>query len=93
MTKYVTNATIEVMGKVDWKLKSYLEEKNIKPRELENEVLRLGHTFGRNTIYRLIRDDGPANLSRDTLAALIDALRSLTKRKVKVSDLVEYRED
>jgi hypothetical protein len=81
------------MGHVDWKLRDYLKEKNIKPRELENEVLRLGHTFGRNSIYRLIKDDGPTNLNRDTLAVLIDALRSLTKRKVKVSDLVEYQEE
>ena len=81
------------MGKIRWKLRSYLEERGIKPRDVETEAIRLGHTFGRNSIYRLLRDDGPDNLSRKTLAVLVETLRSLTKRKVKLSDLIEYIED
>lgn len=75
-----------------WKLRAYLGERNIKPRTVENEAIELGYSFGRNMIYRLLRDDGPINVSRDTLAALIGALRSLTGRKVKVQDLLEYEE-
>lgn len=78
------------MGKIRWKLKSYLEEKGIRPRELENEAIRLGYNFGRNSIYRLLRDDGPENFSRTTLAVLVESLRSLTRRKVKLSDLIDY---
>lgn len=78
------------VGKIVWKLESYLKEQNLRPRDVENEAIRLGHAFGRNSIYRLLRDDGPENLSRTTLAVLIESLQSLTKRKVKLSDLVEY---
>lgn len=81
------------MGKIRWKLESYLNERGIKPLEVEKEAIRLGHTFGRNSIYRLLRDDGPDNLSRKTLAVLIETLRSLTKRKVKLADLVDYEEE
>ena len=81
------------MGKVVFKLKSYLDEKGIKPRQVETEAIRLGHTFGQNSIYRLLRDDGPENLNRTTLAVLVETLRSLTKRKVKLSDLIEYVEE
>ncbi len=80
------------MGRVVWKLRAYLGERNIKPRAVENEAIELGYSFGRNMIYRLLRDDGPVNVNRDTLAALIGALRSLTGRKVKVQDLLEYEE-
>lgn len=75
-----------------WKLQAYLDERGIKPRTVENEAITLGYSFGRNMIYRLLRDDGPVNVNRDTLAALIAALRSLTGRKVKVQDLLEYEE-
>ncbi len=81
------------MGKIRWKLESYLSERGIKPLEVEKEAIRLGHTFGRNSIYRLLRDDGPDNLNRTTLAVLIDTLRALTRRKVKLSDIVDYVED
>ena len=81
------------MGKITWKLKTYLQEHKIKPREVENRALEMKLTFGRNTIYRLLRDDGPDNLSRETLAKLIEVLRSLTKRKTKLLDLIDYQED
>lgn len=81
------------MGTIRWKLRDYLDERGVKPLEVEKEAIRLGHTFGRNSIYRLLRDDGPDNLSRKTLAVLVEALRSLTKRKVRLSDLVDYVED
>lgn len=80
------------MGTIVWKLDSYLQEHGIKPLTLEQEAKRLGYTFGKNSIYRLVRDDGPDNLSRKTLVVLIETLKSLTKRKVKLSDLIEYEE-
>ena len=80
------------MGKIEFKLKEFLAEKDIKPRDVENEAIRLGFTFGQNTIYRLLKGDGPENLSRTTLAILIETLRSLTKRKVKLTDLVDYQD-
>ena len=81
------------VGTIRWKLKDYLQEHNIKPREVENHARETGKPFGRNNIYRLLRDDGPDNLNRTTLAVLIDTLRALTRRKVKLSDIVDYVED
>ena len=78
------------MGKIRWKLRKYIEAQRLRPRDVENEAIRLGHSFGRNTIYRLLKDDGPENLSRTTLAVLVESLRSLTRRKVKLSDLIDY---
>ena len=80
------------MGLIRWKLEKYLEEHGIKALAVEQEAQRLGHTFGKNSIYRLLRDDGPENINRRTLVVLIETLRSLTRRKVKVSDLLEYEE-
>ena len=81
------------MAHIKWKLRRYLETNNITPRDVETEAIRLGFQFGRNTIYRLQRDDGPSSFNRDTLTALIAALRSLTGRKVNVQDLLEYQEE
>ena len=82
------------MGKVVFRLKDYLQERGIKPWALENEAQRLGHSLGGSNIYRLLKDDeGPANLNRKTLAVVIETLRSLEpRRKVKVSDLIDYVE-
>jgi hypothetical protein len=81
------------MGKVIWKLRRYIEERGISPAELEREIIRLGYNWGAKTIYRFVRDDGPVNANRDTLAALIEALRSLTGRKVNIQDLLEYEQE
>ena len=80
------------MGRITWKLKRFIEGHNLKARQVETEAIRLGYTFGRNTIYRLLKDEGPVNINRDSLTAVIAALRSLTGRKVKVGDLLEYEE-
>lgn len=81
------------MPNTQWKLKEYLQEHNIKAWAIVEEAEKLGYNLGGSNIYRLTTDDGPANVNRKTLTALIAALRSLTKRKVKVSDLLEYNED
>jgi hypothetical protein len=80
------------MSKVVWKLRGYMEERGISPAELEREIIRIGYNWGTKTIYRFVRDDGPINANRDSLAALIAALRSLTGRKVNIQDLLEYEE-
>lgn len=81
------------MGKITFKLRNYLEERNIKPFDVENEARRLGYKFGQNSIYRLLKDDGPENFNRTTLTTLIETLRSLTKRKVKLTDLIDYESE
>jgi len=80
------------VAEITWKLKTYLRTHDIKPRQVENEVIRLGYEFGRNTIYRLLSGEGPANVNRGTLAKIIAALRSITGEQVQVSDLLEYRD-
>ena len=80
------------MGIIKWKLQEVLQQHNLRPRDVETEAIRLGYTFGRNTIYRLLKEDGPVNVNRETLAVLIAALRSLTKQPIKVEDILEYEE-
>jgi hypothetical protein len=80
------------MGTVKWKLQEVLQHHNIRPRDVETEAIRLGYNFGKNTIYRLLKDDGPINVNRETLSVLIAALRSLTKQQVEVEDILEYQE-
>jgi hypothetical protein len=78
------------MALVRWKLDQLLKEHGLRPREVESEALRLGYGLGRNTIYRLLREDGPMNVNRNTLATLIASLRSLTDQPIVVEDLLEY---
>lgn len=75
--------------RVDWVLPGFLEMHGLKPRAVEAEALRLGYPLGRNTIYRLLEEDGPKNINRDTLAAVLGALSSLTGRQVTACDLLE----
>lgn len=81
------------MIRINWKLARYLETHDIRPRDVENEAIRAGFQFGRNTIYRLLRDDGPTNFNRDTLAAVIASLRAITGQTVTADDLLEVIEE
>ena len=75
-----------------WKLNDYLEANSVKPRSVENRAIKLGYTFGRNSIYRMTRGEGPTNINRDSLTAILHALRDITQKDVQVSDLLEYED-
>lgn len=77
-----------------WKLKQVIRQNKLKPRAIENRAIELGYEFGRNTIYRLLgHEEGPKNINRDSLTAIIHALRDLTNKPIKVEDLIEYTEE
>lgn len=78
------------MSAIRWKLRSYLDENDLTPWDVENEAARLGQSLGGTNIYRLVRGEGPARLDRKTLATLIQALRNLTGRKVTPNNLLEF---
>lgn len=78
------------MSKLTWKLDAVLQEHSITPAQLEREIVRLGYEFGAKTIYRFT-GPGPMNLNRNSLEAIISALRSLTRQEVNVQDLLEYQ--
>ena len=50
----------------------------------------MGFKFGSGTIYRFTKGDGPTNMHKGSLAAIIAALRSLTGQDVTVCDLLDY---
>lgn len=80
------------MSKLIWKLDNMLQTSGVTPAQLEREIIRLGYEFGAKTIYRFT-GEGPINLNKRSLEAIISALRSLTRQEVNVQDLLEYRED
>ncbi len=80
------------MGKLIWKLDGVLQTSEITPAQLEREIIRLGYEFGAKTIYRFT-GEGPTNLNRGSLEAIISALRSLTRQEVNVQNLLEYKEE
>lgn len=72
---------------VVWKLHSFINERKLTPRQVEEAA-----GIGRNTIYRVLRDDGALLVDRRTLTAIIDGLRKITGEEVKVEDLLAYDE-
>jgi len=78
------------MGTIVWKLAETLRRYDLRPRDVETEAIRLGYGIGRNTIYRVLKAGGPANVNRATLAALLAGLRSLTGEAIAVADILEY---
>lgn len=79
------------MSKLIWKLDNILQTSGVTPAQLEREIIRLGYEFGAKTIYRFT-GEGPTNLNKGSLEAIISALRSLTRQEVNVQDLLEFRE-
>jgi hypothetical protein len=75
------------MDNTRWKLREYLEAHNLTALTVETEA-----GLGQNSIYRLLKADGPALVNRATFSSLIAALRTLTGQPVTVTDLLEYRE-
>lgn len=78
------------MGKLVWKLEKVVEEYDITPARLEREIVRLGYTFGAKSIYRFM-GEGPININRGSLEAIISGLRSITGKNIGVADLLEYQ--
>ena len=71
-----------------WKLKDYLDEQGITPYKLAQQT---GEKLSQNAVYRLAGPD-VSRFDRESLDVLIEALRELTGKAVKVSDLLEYQE-
>lgn len=80
------------MVKVSWKLAGYLQAHQLQPQDVEKAAIRLGQPLGKNTIYRVLRGDGPSRIDRNTLSALVAALGELTRHKVEPGDLLEFVE-
>ncbi len=78
------------MAEIIWKLDELLEEHDITPARLEREIVRAGYDFGHKSIYRF-KGDGPGNVNRGSLEAIIAGLRSITGKDLNVQDLLEYR--
>jgi hypothetical protein len=78
------------MAEIIWKLDELLKEHDITPARLEREIVRLGYDFGTKSIYRF-KGDGPTNVNRGSLEAIIAGLRSITGKDLNVQDLLEYR--
>jgi hypothetical protein len=80
------------MVKIAWKLTDYLKAHGLQPQDVEKAAIRLGQPLGKNTIYRVLRGEGPSRIDRNTLSALVGALGELTHQKVEPSDLLEFVE-
>lgn len=78
-------------GEIVWRLGALLAKHGVTPLQVEREAVRLGLDFGKNTIYRLLREDGPQRIDRDTLVSLVSALRSLTKENITVDSLLRFK--
>jgi DNA-binding Xre family transcriptional regulator len=73
---------------VKWKLKEYLDQHDITPYRLAQEV---HGELSQKGVYRLV-DQGLGGVRFDTLSAVIKGLRTITGREVTPNELLEYRE-
>ena len=73
---------------VRWKLKEFLETQEITPYRLAKEV---EGEVSLNAVYNAMNED-LTSIKFDTLDAILRALRRLTRRKVKVQDLIDFVE-
>jgi DNA-binding Xre family transcriptional regulator len=67
-----------------WKLQEFLEKHNITVYALAKET-----TIARNTLYNLT-NKAPARIDLETLNELIPALERVTKKRVELTDLLDY---
>jgi DNA-binding Xre family transcriptional regulator len=72
---------------VKWKVKQFLDANSITPYRLMKES-----GLAQGTVYRLVNDD-TTGLTTDTLNSVLSALSKLSKKKLSVSDVLEYTED
>ena len=68
-----------------WKAKEFLAEHQITAYRLKKES-----GIGQGTVYRLAKNEADG-LELDTLDAVLHALCRLTGKKVKLSDILEFR--
>ena len=78
-----------VLAMIHWKLKEYLETHEITPYRLAKEV---EGEVSMNAVYNAVGEE-LTSVKFETLDAIIRALRKLTRRKVKVQDLLEFQEE
>ena len=79
-----------LVGQIRWKLKAFMDERGIKPLDVEREAIRLGYDIGKNVIYRVATAGGPKRIDRTTLVAVIAALRSITNESVEIDDVMQF---
>lgn len=78
------------MGRVKWKLHSFLKEHNLNAYRLSKTLIEETRAA---TVYRLARQGKePQRVDLPTLAIIIKGLRDLTGADVQVSDLLEYHD-
>jgi Cro/C1-type HTH DNA-binding domain len=77
------------MGAIHWRLRELIQALDISALRVEQEAHRLGYRLGKNAIYRLLRRP-PERVAMTTVAALLDALQSLTGASLTVADLMEF---
>jgi DNA-binding Xre family transcriptional regulator len=73
---------------VVWKLKDLLAAHDIAPYRLARES-----GMHAPSVYRMLRGTGTKAVTRETLATIISALRTLTGKSISVCDLLEYVEE
>jgi len=78
------------MGEIAWNLVALMNQHGIRPLDIEREAIRLGYPIGKNVIYRVATPEGPQRIDRDTLAAIIAAMRSLLGREIVVGDVIRF---
>ncbi|MBS3932989.1 MAG: hypothetical protein KGZ35_01400 [Truepera sp.] len=78
--------------KVQWKFDDYLKKHGLTAARVEREIIKQGYQWGAKTIYRFT-GEGPKNLNRDSLEAILTGLERLTGHPVHISDLLEVEHD
>jgi hypothetical protein len=85
------HANIVDVARIKWKLPEYLEQRDITAYKLGAE---LGGHKRIPAVYRLInKTDPPSRVDFQTLANVIQALKTLTGEDVALTDLLEYEDD
>ncbi len=81
---------LEGMAKMNWKLADFMRDNDVTAYKLGNQLG--GHTRI-STVYRLIDEKQPSRIDFQTLADVIDGLRKITGKRVKLADLLDYDDE
>jgi DNA-binding Xre family transcriptional regulator len=73
---------------IRWKLKDYLDRHGITVYQLAKQT---EGKLSRNALYNLA--DNPESIRFENLDTIIIALKEITKKQLKVSDLLEFIEE